>query len=88
MAPKTVYVSWRGVLSVTRPSAQRRGFPVLATVLGVCAGGWFSIGGLLLTVDLHSWDVIILLTVLGTAFYLLMARLAYRDWLAARAEKP
>jgi hypothetical protein len=54
----------------------------------VCAGGWFSIGGLLLALDPHSWDAITLLTVLGTAFYLLMARLAYRDWLAVRAEKP
>lgn len=88
-AAETVYVPRRGVLPPAKPlPARRRGFPVLATILGVCAGGWFSIGGLLLAVDLHSWDVITSVTLLGTAFYLLMARFAYRDWMAAQAEKP
>ena len=54
--------------------------PLLALILALCAAGWFSVGGWLLAVDAHSWDVIVPLTLVGSAFYLFLARWAYRDW--------
>jgi multisubunit Na+/H+ antiporter MnhC subunit len=52
----------------------------MAVILGLCAAGVFSIGGFLLAVDAHSWDVIVPSTLLLCALYLFLARWAYRDW--------
>lgn len=54
--------------------------PVLAPILVLCSVGWLFVGGLLIAVDSHSWDVILPLTLAVTAFYLFLARWAYRDW--------
>lgn len=79
--PETLYVRHSGVLPAAPVSStRRRGFPVLALILALCAAGWFSIGGWLLAVDSHSWDLIVPSMLLGSGSYVVLARWAYQDW--------
>jgi hypothetical protein len=78
---ETLYLPRGGALPVSSPSpTRRRGTPVLAPILALCAVGWLGVGVFLTVVDTHSWDVIVPLTLAGSGFYLFLARWAYRDW--------